>query len=97
MLQRDESASVDVDQLSRKEPTMSQDQWIVAAKVGGSVAARTGASGDMKQLALMELILVSTHDTKQAAERAAAHQQATNEGWVFTVMRKRDYEARITA
>lgn len=77
---------------------MSRDQWIVVAKVGDSVAAaRTDASGDMEQLELMELIVVSTHDTKRAAEQAATHQRAMNKGWTYTVMRKRDYEARVTA
>ena len=47
---------------------MKDNGWVVVAKVGESVAAkRTDSCGDMEQLELMELILVSEHETKVAA------------------------------
>ena len=51
---------------------MKDNGWVVVAKVGEFVAAkRTDSCGDMEQLELMELILVSEHETKVAAEQAA--------------------------
>lgn len=74
---------------------MDIDNWVVAAKVGESVAAtRTDSCGDMEQLELMELILMSEHNTKEAAESAAAARRAHKDGWVYTVLSRRDYDAK---
>lgn len=70
---------------------MKSDRWVVAAKVGDSDAAkRTDASGDMEQLELLNLIIVSEHATKREADKAAANLRASNEGWHYAVMRKSD-------
>jgi len=74
---------------------MDADKWVVAAKVGESVlATRTDSCGDMEQLELMELILMSEHNTKEAAESAAAARRAHKDGWVYTVLSRHDYDAR---
>lgn len=76
------------------------DKWVVVAKVGSSSAAkRTDSSGDMEQLELMELILVSEHDTRQAALQDAAARRAKKDGWRYAVMTRRSYdeEARPTS
>ena len=74
---------------------MKDDGWVVVAKVGESVAAkRTDSCGDMEQLELMELILVSEHETKVAAEQAAKAKRIAKDGWRYAVMSRRDYEAR---
>lgn len=77
---------------------MNDIGWVVIAKVGESNAAkRTDSCGDMEQLELMELILVSDHDTKDAAEQAAAERRANNDGWLYVVMSRRDYEAGVAS
>jgi hypothetical protein len=48
----------------------------------------------MEQLELMELILVSEHETKVAAEQAAKAKRVSKDGWRYAVMSRRDYEAR---
>ena len=74
---------------------MDADKWVVAAKVGESVpATRTDSCGDMEQLELMELILMSEHNTKEAAESAAAARRAHKDGWVYAVLSRHDYDAR---
>jgi hypothetical protein len=73
---------------------MNDNGWVVVAKVGESDAAkRTDSCGDMEQLELMELILVSNHDTNDEAERAAAERLANKDGWLYVAMSRRDYEA----
>ena len=75
---------------------MNDNGWVVVAKVGESSAAkRTDSCGDMEQLELMELILVSDHDTKFAAEQAAAERRANKDGWLYVAMSRRDYEASV--
>jgi len=77
---------------------MKGNQWVVAAKVGDSVAAkRTDPSGDMETLELMELILVSQHETRPEAEQAARSKRSARDGWVYIVMRKRDFDAQVQA
>ena len=73
---------------------MKDNGWVVVAKVGESVAAKRTDSGDMEQLELMELILVSEHETKVAAEQAAKAKRIAKDGWRYAVMSRRDYEAR---
>lgn len=69
--------------------------FVVVAKVGESIAAkRTDSCGDMEQLELMELILVSEHDTKETAEQACAAKRASKDGWAYEVIAQRDYDAR---
>ena len=78
---------------------MSTNRWVVAAKVGESTsAARTDSCGDMEQLELMDLILMSVHRTKATAEQDAAVRRSRNDGWVYVVLPRRDYEmrARVT-
>ena len=58
-------------------------------------AKRTDSCGDMEQLELMELILVSEHKTKVAAEQAAKAKRAGKDGWRYAVMSRRYYEARV--
>jgi hypothetical protein len=66
--------------------------WVVVARVGGSKAAkRTDSCGDMEQLELMEFILVSEHETKKAADEAAAAKRARKDGWRYVVMSRHDY------
>ena len=73
---------------------MDTDKWVVAARVGESAPAmRTDSSGDMEQLELMEFIGLSEHDTKQDADRAAEIWNARDDGWVYTVLSQREYDA----
>ena len=75
---------------------MKDNGWVIVAKVGESVAAkRTDSCGDMEQLELMELILVSEHKTKVAAEQAAKAKRAGKDGWRYAVMSRSYYEARV--
>ncbi len=75
---------------------MEPTGWVVVANVGQSAAAkRTDSCGDMEQLELMDLILVSEHDTKEAAEQACAAKRADKDGWAYAVLSRRDYDARI--
>ena len=70
--------------------------WVVVAKVGESVAAkRTDSCGDMEQLEMMELILVSEHETKKAADHAAAAKRASKDGWAYAVMHRGNYDAGV--
>jgi hypothetical protein len=72
---------------------MKSDNWVVVAKVGPSRAAqRTDSCGDMEQLELMELILVSEHATKVAAQEDAAVRRASKDGWRYAVMTRRNYD-----
>ena len=74
---------------------MERTGWVVAAKVGESIAAkRTDSCGDMEQLELMDLILISDHDAKEAAEQACAARRADKDGWAYSVLSRRDYDAR---
>jgi hypothetical protein len=57
-------------------------------------APRLRKCGDMEQVELMELILVSEHETKVAAEQAAKAKRIAKDGWRYAVMSRRDYEAR---
>ena len=60
-------------QQGQRSHIMKGNGWVVVAKVGESVAAkRTDSCGDMEQLELMELILVSEHNSKEAADQACA-------------------------
>ena len=73
---------------------MDTDKWVVAARVGESTPAmRSDSSGDMEQLELMEFIALSEHDTKQDAERASEIRNTRDDGWVYTVLSRRDYDA----
>ena len=70
--------------------------WVVVADVGESIAAkRTDSCGDMEQLELMELILVSEHKMKVAAERAAKAKRLGKDGWRYAVMSRRNFEASV--
>lgn len=72
---------------------MDADKWVVVAKVGDSTEAkRSDSSGDMEQFELMEVVLLSEHDSKEAAEAAAAERKAKEQGWVFSVLSRRDYD-----
>jgi hypothetical protein len=46
----------------------------------------------MEQLELLEFILVSEHDSRKLAEKAASAKRASKDGWKYAVMRKSDYE-----
>ena len=75
---------------------MKGNGWVVVAKVGESNAAkRTDSCGDMEQLELMELILVSNHDTNDEAEQAAVERRGNKDGWLYVVMSRRDFEASV--
>ena len=72
---------------------MKNAKWVVVAKVGSSRAAkRTDSCGDMEQLELMELILVSEHGTRQAALQDAAARRARKDGWRYAVMTRPSYD-----
>lgn len=74
---------------------MKGNEWVVVAKVGESAAAkRTDSCGDMEQLELMDVILVSDHDTKEAAEQLCATKLADNDGWAYAVLSRNDYDSR---
>lgn len=74
---------------------MNQDKWVVVADVGASVSAsRTDSCGDMEQMEQMELILVSHHDTKEAADQACAAKRMSLDGWAYSVISKADYDQR---
>ncbi|MEW5963057.1 MAG: hypothetical protein AB1749_05795 [Pseudomonadota bacterium] len=77
---------------------MKGNNWVVAARVADSIAAaRTDPSGDMEMLELMELILVSEHATKEAAEETARLRRSAQDGWVYVVMSRREFNARAKA
>lgn len=74
---------------------MKHFRWVVVAKVGGSVAAtRTDSCGDMEQLEMMELILVSEHETNQVAKDVASAKRASQDGWNYAVLSRYDYDSR---
>jgi len=75
---------------------VKKEKWVVVAKVGQSAAAkRTDSSGDMEQLESMELILVSEHGTKAAAEQDARVRRARKDGWRYAVMSQSDYTRAV--
>lgn len=77
---------------------MDVDNWVVVANVGDSVqATRSDSSGDMEQLELMELVLVSEHASREAAEADAAERRAQMDGWAYSVLPKREYLSRTQA
>ncbi len=74
---------------------MKHLRWVVVANVGQSAAAkRTDSCGDMEQLELMDLIIVSEHETKTAAEQEAHDRSALGDGWVYDVMSRYEYDTR---
>ena len=74
---------------------MKHLRWVVVANVGQSVAAkRTDSCGDMEQLELMDLIVVSEHETKTAAEQEAHARSALHDDWAYGVMSRYDYDTR---
>ena len=75
---------------------MKHVRWVVVANVGASLAAkRTDSCGDMEQLELLELILVSEHTTKLVAQDAAAAKRASQDGWVYSVLSRYEYDTRL--
>ncbi len=73
---------------------MSKKQdWVVVAKVGPSqAAARTDSSGDMEQVELMDVIEISWHASRAAADSALAEKRGGNDGWTYAVMSRRDFD-----
>ena len=72
---------------------MHADKWVVVAKVGDSIEAkRSDSSGDMEQFELMEVVLLSDHENKEAAEAAAAARRAKEHGWTFSVLPRCEYD-----
>lgn len=77
---------------------MDTNTWVVAANVGGSVpATRSDSSGDMEQLEQMDLVLMSEHADREAAEADAAARRAQKDGWAYSVMSRNDYDAKTRA
>jgi len=77
---------------------MDANKWVVVANVGESVqATRSDSSGDMEQLELMELVLMSEHASKEAAEAEAAARRPQKDGWAYSVLPRREYDARTQA
>jgi phosphopantetheine adenylyltransferase len=75
---------------------MKHLRWVVVAKVASSPAAtRTDSCGDMEQVELMDLILVSEHETKQAASEAADKRRAARDGWVYIVRPRYQYDSAV--
>ena len=69
---------------------------MVVADVGKSApAALSDSSGDMEQLLLMELVLMSEHESKESAEAEASSRRMQNDGWVYLVLPRREYDARV--
>jgi hypothetical protein len=74
-----------------------RQDWIVVANVGQSRgAARTDASGDMEQMELMDVIEISRHASRAAAERAAQEKNDRRDGWTYAVMSRQDFDAVTT-
>lgn len=77
---------------------MTNAPWVVVAKVADSAAAkRTDSCGDMEQLEMLELIHVSDHVTREAADKAAAGKTVENDGWTYAVMSRADFDATAGA
>lgn len=77
---------------------MDANIWVVVANVGASVqATRSDSSGDMEQLESMELVLMSEHASREAAEAEAAARRAQQDGWTYLVLPKHEYTARAQA
>ena len=75
---------------------MSANTWVVVADVGKSVpATRSDSSGDMEQFELMELVLMSEHESKETAETETWARQAQKDGWVYLVLSRREYDDRV--
>ena len=75
---------------------MNTSTWVVVANIGESApATRSDSSGDMEQLELMELVLMSEHESKEVAEEAAAARRAQKDGWAYSVLPRRDYDAKV--
>lgn len=74
------------------------DNWVVVANVGGSApATRSDSSGDMEQLELMELVLMSEHQSRESAETDAKARRAQMDGWSYSVLPRSDYDAKTRA
>lgn len=72
---------------------MDAERSVVVAKVGDSIKAkRSDSSGDMERFELMELVLMSEHESKDAAEAAAAVRRANDDGWSYSVLSRREYD-----
>ena len=77
---------------------MDTNSWVVVADVGDSVpAARSDSSGDMEQLELMELVLMSEHTSREAAEADAWTRRAQMDGWSYSVMSRSEYDVNTRA
>ena len=77
---------------------MDTNSWVVVADVGDSVpAARSDSSGDMEQLELMELVLMSEHASREAAEADAWTRRAQMDGWAYSVMSRSEYDVKTRA
>lgn len=77
---------------------MGADTWVVVANVGESEqATRSDSSGDMEQLELMDLVLMSEHASKETAEADAAARWAQKDGWAYSVMPRSAYDAKTRA
>lgn len=75
---------------------MGTNTWVVVADVGKSApAARSDSSGDMEQLLLIELVLMSECESKERAEAEASSRRMQNDGWVYLVLPRREYDARV--
>lgn len=77
---------------------MNANNWVVVADVGGSVPAkRSDSSGDMEQLELMELVLMSEHASRESAEADASARRAQMDGWTYSVMSRSEYDKKVRA
>ena len=75
---------------------MKHFRWVLVANVGASAAAkRTDSCGDMEQLEMLELILVSEHETKLATMDAANARRARHDGWAYAVLSRYEYDTRL--
>ena len=75
---------------------MGANTWVVVADVGKSAAAmRSESSGDMEQLELTDLVLMSEQESKECAEAEASAKRMQNDGWVYLVLPRREYDARV--
>jgi hypothetical protein len=75
---------------------MCANRWVVVADVGMSVSStRSDTSGDMEQFELMELILMSEHESKEKAEAETSARRAQKDGWVYLVLSRHEYDAKV--
>ena len=75
---------------------MGTNTWVVVADVGKSASAvRSDSSGDMEQFELMDLVLMSEHESKETAEAETTARRMQKDGWAYFTLPWVEYDTRV--